>query len=388
MNINLRQVAKFLILLLLIDASYPVEPAAAQNFVICKKRSNGAVRIRSNRCVRGETKINNISMLTGADGTNGTNGADGANGSLRVYGDGSAGALTISSNTILSEVNTQFTDVVINSGVILTVRSGTVIRCTGTFTNNGTINVGTHSIGAYLHDSTTGMGTSPTFAVGGQGIASAPAGQGAFGTNAAILQGGASGINISIQTAKNVLRPGLVGGSGGGAGFSFVGGGSGGGTFTVIASGAITNNGSITADGQDISSSGAGGGGGIVILASKTSVTNAASGTISATGGDGGASTTTSGAHGGGGGGIIHLLSTTAPVNAGTLTVAGGAAGDNSTAVTASPRVAGSGGGSCGGAGGNGSNVSSSGSGNVSSGNAAGTSGYTFLTTVDPTSLM
>lgn len=43
--------------------------------------------------------------------------------------------------------NFQFTDFSVAAGVTLTVPSGTVIRCTGTFTNNGTIVVNTGAPG-------------------------------------------------------------------------------------------------------------------------------------------------------------------------------------------------------------------------------------------------
>lgn len=371
----------FLFISLLEDAH-----SANTSFLICKKNSTGAIKIRSDRCKRGETKLNNINLLKGADGSsgaNGTNGIDGADGTLRVYGDGSAGALSVTSDTTLTSANNQYTDITISSGTTLTVPSGTVLRCTGTLTNNGTIFVEDYSIGAYVHDSTTGTGSTPPYAGGGAGIADAPAGQGAFGT--AAVQGGTSGIGLTNNHARMIIRPGSVGGSGGGAGFSGFGGGRGGGTLRIIAQGAITNNGLIQANGGSGGVGSGGGGGGIIILASKTSVTNSSTGTISVTGGGGGTSTTDSGAGGGGGGGFVHMISTTAPVNQGTLTLTGGSAGSNATTVSATPRIGGGGGGSCAGSGGSGSSVSA---GNVSSGNSAGTIGTSFLTTADPTSLM
>src|SRR5262245_28730335 len=80
----------------------------------------------------------------GEPGDQGAAGAPGADGSVRVYGNGSAGARTISADESWLEggnppANIQFTNFTIDAGVTLIIPSGTVIRCTGTFTNNGTL---------------------------------------------------------------------------------------------------------------------------------------------------------------------------------------------------------------------------------------------------------
>jgi len=370
------------VLLLLPDSDIQ---AATTTMVICKKTSNNAINIRSGRCRRGETRLSNYTQLQGTAGTNGSNGADGADGSLRVFGDGSAGALEVSSTDTFVEENPQFTDVHIASGVTLYVDSGTVIRCTGSFLNEGTIVVDPYASGAYI-GSNASAAYAPPLAAAGFGIAKASGSIGAFGTNSGTLAGGAGGVSINEFSARQILRPGPLGGSGGGVGLTGTGG-AGGGTFTVIAAGSITNSGTIQADGQSISVGAAGGGGGIIILASQTQVTNSLAGTLSVKGGAGGASFSNVGASGGGGGGFVHLISTSAPVNAGTINYAGGAAGSNGAVGTVSttPRIGGAGGGSCYGAGGIGGNVSSAG---TSSGTGAGVDGAFLTTTADPMSLM
>ncbi|MBX7137030.1 MAG: hypothetical protein K1X83_03530 [Oligoflexia bacterium] len=346
--------------------------AATPRYVICKRNSDGAINIKATRCKRTETKLSNISSLTGADG------------SLRIYGDGSAGSLLVTSSTAFDESNLQYTDITVDTGVTLTVESGTIFRATGAFTNNGTITVSPYAAGASIGSAAGTSGTSPAITLASPGVAVKGGSQGAFGTSAATLAGGEYGLGMFPTTARNILAPGVLGGSGGGAGAFNHSGGKGGGTFTVIAAGAILNNGSINADGSDGGSGSGGGGGGIIILASNTSVTNSASGSITARGGAGGASNVGSGAGGGGGGGIVHFLAPTAPTNSGSIYVSEGAAGNNTTAVTNSPRSGGGGGGSCGGDGGPGSAVSA---GNVSSGSSTGAAGFSLTTTADPTSL-
>src|SRR4029079_14004030 len=75
-------------------------------------------------------------------GPSGPAGMQGTAGELRVYGDGSTGALTREPAPSSDESSLQFTDFTIPTGVYVFVGSGTVIRCTGSFTNNGTLLVG------------------------------------------------------------------------------------------------------------------------------------------------------------------------------------------------------------------------------------------------------
>jgi len=382
---------------------------------ICKKTSNGNIAIRTGHCRRGESKITNVSALTGpqgpagingtngtngvdgvngtngsngTNGTNGTNGNDGADGSIRIYGNGSAGALTIGANTTFTATNTQYSSVTINSSRTLTVASGTIIRSTGTVTNNGTIRVLTFARGGFT-DSVTATTIVPSYTPPSPGISSNPASQGEFGTDAADIRGGTLGSILSLNGIKHLLHPGLLGGGGGAGALGSIGG-NGGGSLVIIAAGAITNNGLIEAIGTDGGDGSGGGGGGVVILASNTLVTNSVTGTIDVSGGDGGQSSVSSGAGGGGGGGIVDLLSPSAPIDDGTLNLVGGLAGSNTNPVTDTRRSGGASGGSSYGAGGAGSQVSSAGAGspNTSSGNTDGGIGAVLEPVLDPTSLL
>lgn len=327
--------------------------------------------------------------VQGAQGAQGAQGPQGTSGSLKVYGDGSAGARVFSSNTTIPSStysNLQFTDLTINSGVTLTVGSGTVIRCTGTFTNNGTIVVAPYAKGA-VRDGITDATRFPHFRPAHPGISAVSAANGHVVNGAADVAGAGEGITMSNEVARSILFPGPLGGGGGGATFPWIGesGGDGGGTIKIACQGAIVNSGTINAKGGDAYRSGAGGGaGGIIILASATSVTNGFDGTLDVEGGDGGASSSSTGSGGGGGGGIIHLLAPSISIP-GTETIWGGSSGATDTALSGTQRSSGAAGGSCGGAGGAGGIISSAG--NASPGDF-GTSGKVFQTTVDPTSLI
>lgn len=365
--------------------------AAPVRLVICRDTSSGALKIRTRRCKAGEIKVENISQLTGpagAAGTNGTDGndgADGADGALRIYGDGSAGELVVSGSVSLDDTNLQYTNISIELGATLIVPSGTVLRATGTFVNNGTLIVRTHAAGAFIGSSVPASGSMPSLSPAGSGIAFSSGSQGGFGPSSSDLSGGPSAIGMTASEGRSILRPGPLGGGGGGAGFSGVGGGFGGGTVTVLAQGSLSNAGLIYAAGDAGASGCGGGGGGIVILASKVSVTNGSTGIITVAGGAGGASSTNSGAGGGGGGGLVHLIAPAAPTNSGTVTLNGGAAGSNGVTVSSNPRIGGGGGGPSVGQGGNGSNVNTF---NSSSGNSAGTAGQLLTTIAEPETLL
>lgn len=369
--------AALLALCVCYSLSAPSEAVAAT--VICKKNSNGVLTLRSNRCSKGETKLSNISSLTGAAGTDG---------SLRIYGDGSAGALNVTSDVtwISNEALGQYTTCAIASGATLTVPTGTVLRCSGAFTNNGTLVVKNTFAAPQVGSIAASGGIYPAYqpaASAGLGWARVAGGNGGYGDNTAAVAGGATGFGLTARYAANILRPGPIGGGAGGAPVGSFGS-AGGGSLTILAKEALTNNGTIRADG-DSSSAGLGGGGagGILILASKVSITHGAAGTLEADGGSGGASVATRGNSGGGGGGIIHLLAPAITVT-GATSVLGGAAGDSTTAVTSSPRGGGAGGGSMAGAGGAGGTVATN---NSLSGATAGGDGLVLQTVADPTAL-
>lgn len=149
-----------------------------------------------------------------------------------VYGDGSAGAKIIAASTAFADLNPQYTDFTVNSGVTLTVQSGTVIRCKGTFTNNGRIVVETGGRGARL----LGGGTNTVdarYAPADAGVSLAPAGPGMFADSGLTIRGGFGGIGLSETQARMVLQAGTKAGGGGG-GSNTQNGAAGGGSFGCL----------------------------------------------------------------------------------------------------------------------------------------------------------
>src|ERR1051325_9510684 len=218
---------------------------------------------------------------------------------LLAYGDGSAGALTISSNidwttSPPASNNLQFSSITVNAGQTWTIPSGLVLRVKGTFTVNGTINV---AVGPRSNGSPATV----------------------FGIALSAATNSIGGTARSRLDASQVLHPPAGGGAGAGSASSP--GGAGGGSLVVIAEGGITIGGTgvinaTAGNGGTNTSGGAtsgGGGGGVIILASRNNITNG--GTLSANGGTGGTATqaNTFGG-GGGGGGIVHLLGPNADV--------------------------------------------------------------------------
>lgn len=351
-----------------------------------------ATKTRNGRCLQGEVAAltgptgargaTGATGPTGPTGPTGATGAAGADGQLRVYGDGSSGAFTVSGAQTLFNTSSMYTNVVINSGATLTVPSGTVIRCTGTFTNNGTITVaygapGGRSVGT---DATTIMSA---YIPPHPGVSPRAASSGESGDSSALRTGGIGGSGLSTFQAGILRYPGPFAGGAGAGGMSATGG-QGGGSLVVLCSGAITNNGTINADGEDGSAGAGGGGGGVIILASKTSVTSAAAGSILARGGDGGDSTTATGPGGGGGGGVVHIMSQSLDLQS-NVEISGGSPGAVSVDISSSPRVGGPGGGGSGGSGGNGGAISSAS--NTPGAGGFGSAGQVTGTSVDPTSL-
>lgn len=302
-----------------------------------------------------------------------------------VFGDGSAGPLTINANTNWSVApvsNLNFTNFVVDAGVTLTVPSGTVIRCNGTFTNNGTIVVLAEADGGETIslDGTTLMAS---YQAAEAGVARDTAGPGEFGNNTEVRAGGLPGLGLFEIQARFLLEPGLEAGGGGGPAGVSDPGSRGGGALVVRARDAILNAGTIRADGEgSTGNGGGGGGGGIIILASAESVTNDAAGVIQARGGVGEDADNNEAASGGGGGGIIHFV---APVvtAAGTADVSGGAGGTGGAAGTISDalRTGGGGGGACGGNGGAGASAATDG---FSAAGGAGSPGLVLTTLINP----
>jgi len=319
---------------------------------------------------------------------------DDNNTASRFYGDGSAGALTISSSVSWTSApaagnNLNFTNVVIDAGQTLNVTAGTTIRCSGTFTNNGTISVGTgsgrnssswQSSGAI--GPTVGFRTIP---MPGDSFRSASLGgftnSGSTGVVTQLFSG-SGGYGIPQTTAASSFSQFRIGG-GSGAGWS---GGAGGGLIKIQCAGGIVNAGTINANGLSGSGATGGGGGGIVILASATSIDNTA-GTINANGGNGGNAISYGGNGGGGGGGIIIMVAPSLSTTGQTNSVAAGTGGTGTTNVTTENRSGGGGGGASGGNGGNGGSVSAAASG-VPANAACGSIGYVLEIQTNPANMM
>jgi len=370
--------------------------------VLCLR--NKKLIVREGECKPREAKVNLAEFgALGPQGPQGPAGADGArgpagpegpmgeDGQLRIYGDGWAETNTVSANEDWRDAeelpaNLQFTDFTVDPGVTLHVPSGLVIRCIGTFTNNGTIIVSTAAAGGLRAASGGRIRVDASVRPAHPGVAKSAPGAGEMGDDTYERKGGLGGLHLTEAEARLVLAPGIVGGGGGGASLGESDGGGGGGSFTVLAGIGVVNNGTIIANGESVSIGGGGGGaGGVVILASPYSVTNGAAGNIRANGGAGGDSDTNEGAGGGGGGGIVHLLAPSI-TNDGAISVAGGSAGTAGDfgSVIALPRAGGGGGGGCGGSGGNGGGVTDD---DDPAEASAGGSGFSVQTLVDPTAL-
>ena len=328
----------------------------------------------------------------GTAGPSGATGPTGPSGVLGVYGDGSAGAALMLFSGTLEVGNNQYTDFTVSNGVTITVPSGTVIRCTGSFSNFGQIVVSPWAEGGYIKTppsfdfaNVLASAGSPHPGVG-RGLPRTPEVR-PYDDSGEVVGGlGGQGIGDS-NVAKNLPRRGPIGG-GGGAGAPGATGGEGGGAIYIISQNDLTNAAGavISANGEDNSGVGGGAGaGGVVLLASGTRVIN--EGTIEALGGDGGPGDFYAANGGGGGGGIVHRI---APAfgGVGAINVDGGNAGDDTTQITLSfPRYAGAGGGACGGNGGSGGSLPS-GAPVWATGATAGSSGISVFTTADPPGLL
>jgi hypothetical protein len=291
----------------------------------------------------GPTGATGATGATGSQGTQGNGGPQGVpgtDGTLRVYGDGSGGNLIISANqTDITSDNQQFENVTINAGVTLTVPTGTIIRCAGSFSNAGTVKV---------DPSLSTIG--PIGSLGGDPTTSGGSGQPGLG-----------GIGVGTSAVGSIKRlVNLAPIRAGSAVYNY-----GGGSLIILCKGGVSNGdtGSILANGRDDYDAGSGGGplggggGGAITIASEGVITN--SGLIQANGGDGDQcknySGVNAGACGGGGGGLIHLIAPSIN-NTGTLQVKGGTAGQGNITLPSpvSGQGQGAGGGGSVGAGGGG----------------------------------
>lgn len=336
---------------------------------------------------QGEQGLPGDPGIQGAQGPTGPQGSQGIDGSIAIWGDGSAGDLNAFVNTVLQTVNTQYENITVFSGATLFVPSGTVLRAQGNCNIQGTIQVATAARGATRSSGGVGEFIDATVRVGHPGIAQAGgnAQLSEYASDPGGVVAGFGGEGISIAMGHNVIRPNLFGGGGGGTS-AFGDGGSGGGFFALYCQGdvEIGSSATISANGANGAVGTGGGGGGIIVVASPSSVL--VDGLLEAIGGNGGTHHSSSAAGGGGGGGIIHVISPAIQRN-GAYSVIGGSGGISATTgvVSAALVSGGGGGGSCGGNGGHGGVVFTTGS---ASGGLPGTSGYTYETMADPTSLI
>jgi len=362
--------------------------AATTSMVKGKLVTKLSKKNRPTKCLSGE-----VLAESGATGATGPAGADGQ---MRVYGDGSAGALVVSTDGGLfdnyaADGNLQFSSLTVQSGKTLGVTGGTIIRVSGDVTINGFLNVLLQGWSGKLVASTSTFSTSqaPVYQQPSQGIASTIPGIGQIGTSSADRLGGRAGLRRTFPESFQVLSDLLLLGGGGGApGHIDELAGVGGGSVMIVAGGTVTvaSGGGIDADAFiNEANNGAGGaGGGVVVIAAKTAITQA--GTIWARGSSGNRAGVQAGSGGGGGGGLIILASPTITVTGANLVTGGdGGVSVGAGTITQSPRIGGGGGGASAGFAGAGGTASSDGS---CSGGGDGGDGKVYQLNVDPTAML
>jgi hypothetical protein len=320
------------------------------------------------------------SAMTATSATNATQ-LGGVAGShfARLYGDGSAGDLTVAASTPLQATNTSYHNITISAGT-LTIPSGTLLRCTGSFTlaAGAVVSIQTSpSINTLLFNPASRV----LVRDGAPGIGLPPGPPDSRTSAATALIATPGGPGLGLARARGLREIGPYGGAGGPSVALenvHTTGGAGGGAAAIRCAGAVTIRGTVRANGGEAA------GGGVFLAGSGQSITVQATGVIEALGGTGGAAGVFGrrGASGGGGGGLVHLV---APVvtQSGSINVSGGAGGAAAPAGTVSAAVAagGHGGaGSCGDGGASGS-VAADGSSTAGSPGAAGCS---LITQMNP----
>lgn len=300
----------------------------------------------------------------------------------RLYGNGGAGPLNSSTSQSLEIAAgsgvSSFTDINITGG-ILTIPSGTLIRCTGSFTLASTA-----TISVQASPGSGGVTANPATIItvrqgaAGIGLPPGPPDHGNFAS--APINAGGGGIGLSEARARYLRDIGPFGGAPSpaiavrGTIFPAVAGG---GAVGIRCAGPVSIAGTVIANGG---SGWGGAGGGVVLVGSGQSITVQPTGLIEARGGSGGNAGSRRGAAGGGGGGLVHLVAPTV-TQSGTIDVSGG---DGASAGTAtSDYVVGGvgGGGSCGNGGSGGSVAQTTG---AATAGAAGTIGCALITQVNP----
>lgn len=312
------------------------------------------------------------------------------------YGNGACGDLTIAQNSIFHDPGCQYRNITIQAGATLSVVSGSIIRCSGSFTNNGTISVDPGVIGGQI-DGISSLAIVPAMQPAHPGNSTGAAGSGAIVSSSTGTAAGGTRSQGNNGISTGLLAPALVGGGGGGAAYSP--GGRGGGALTILSKGLINNTGTISANGQAGTGFGAGGGaGGVVTLASQTRVVQ--TGTVSVVGGGGGNTTTllnlgdgslvAVSAGGGGAGGLIQIFAPELGLVGGANLVSGGSAGTvNDSAIGISNLLigGGAGGSSIMARGGAGGSINRAESHIIDSNAGAGDAGAVISRTIDPASI-
>lgn len=275
------------------------------------------------------------------------------------YGDASSGDLVVTGDVEFDGL-LSYRDITIQSGATLRVPSGTTIRCTGSFTNEGTILVGPGASGGGIEfdplatDGYFGVLLADRIRPPESGDALTPATIPA-GIEEAAVAGGTGGRGLGDAVFSLPPSHYRRGGGGGSGGLGAVGG-DGGGVLRVLARGPIVNGGTIDASGSEgtinrIGSVGfdgagsGGGGGGILILASAVRVENSPEGVLDVSGADGGIPDGLGAGGGGGGGGLVLMIAPTT-TQSGALELDGGA---SQNVVVQTPLTIWSGGGGGGG---------------------------------------
>jgi hypothetical protein len=395
----LHSVILIIVSLLVIAPETLAAPKKKKALIVCSA-ADGSVKAREKKCAKGETIFSTKALIasiqtitgpigptglqgpTGQQGPTGNQGPQGVSGILNLYGDGSDGDITHSSSATYDPTQL-YHNIVVNNAATLTLPTGSVVRCTGSLINYGTISVALGAKGGEreVASSATIHTTDPLPHPGNSARAAV---NGRIGVDGGQILGGVGGKSPDGTAARALFFPPYYGGGGGGGSGQSGNGGSGGGSAMILCKEGITNYGTIRANGGDgfgINSGTGGGGGGIIILASSTSVDNF--GVIQANGGagDDGAPPTAPG--GGGGGGIVRVIAPDYDLSAGTLEVLGGLKGNPGPNFSpgSTARYSGGGGGAGGGDGGGGAGI------NFNSGYLSafqGNAGDVHFTATDP----
>lgn len=334
------------------------DPAAAGEFrrngADLKGYSGGAVRNMSDVHAALHTAASHSDQVaTGAEldalrGGGETSLHSHASGALKlgIFGDGSDGAVTISSTTTLTR-DMYYSTLTVDATFNL-MPDGYFVFVSGTLTNNGTI----HAKG---NDGVAGTRepTNPGGAAGGGLTGNRFGGAGAGGAGADTASGVAGAAGSGIDPSLHAGNGGAGGKGGENAPGGTAGGAAGAATDvaaseglyrsmpelfrpwkkddTILKGGAGGGGGGVSNGGASVGGSGGGGGGGasLIIIIAFIVVNNGAITTDGGGGGNGGPSTFPkwTGGGGGGGGGGATVLVTTALSGLGTLTAAGGAPG-------------------------------------------------------------